>query len=105
VRKASAQARMALDARRSRHLPEVQREEAARPFPCPAGEQPMMMTPERLADAILEMTYGDLKEVGRAFVDMVGENNNFDITSPNDFADLLHQWAEGLDRGEDQNRG
>lgn len=58
---------------------------------------PAQRTQREFADVILGMTYGDLMEVAGAFADMTDKKNGarpVHTKTPQDFASLLHDWAE-----------
>lgn len=54
-----------------------------------------------VADALMVLTYSEMMELGESLADIFAANDRFDSTSRDDWASLLHSWAESY--GEDQN--
>lgn len=47
-----------------------------------------------LAGVIVQMNYGELREVGRAFKVMTDEEDVWDLRNPADWASMFFDWAE-----------
>lgn len=53
-----------------------------------------------VADALMTLSYSEMMELGTSLADIYTTNDRFDATSLDDWASLLHSWAENY--GEDQ---
>ena len=47
-----------------------------------------------VADAILQLTYGELMEIAVQLRDM-NTDGSYDLTERSGWAEMLHHWAEG----------
>jgi hypothetical protein len=47
-----------------------------------------------VAEAIQNLTYAEMMEIGTSLADIYTSKDRFDTTSRDDWAALLHSWAE-----------
>lgn len=54
-----------------------------------------------VADAIQDLTYAEMMEIGSSLADIFTTKDCFDTTSRDDWASLIHSWAENYGEVED----